>query len=106
MRPQVVDPGVATPPVNAWPDEEYVPYLEAEQRPMTHRVPLGQVGSTTWRLLFLSFPVTPDDRHSNDPAMTKQFRVALLRADQECDQSQRAPTRCVATSAGPHSRSG
>ncbi len=34
---------------------------------------------------FLSFPVTPDDRHSNDPAMTKQFRVALLRADQECD---------------------
>jgi hypothetical protein len=37
---------------------------------------------------FLSFPVTPDDQHSNDAAMSKQFRVAVLRADQERDQSQ------------------
>ena len=57
-------------------------------KPMTHRVPLGQVGNATWRLHSCLFRSRPDDRHSNDPAMTKQFRVALLRADQECDQTQ------------------
>ena len=55
---------------------------------------------------FPCFPVTPDDGHSNDAAMTKQFRVALLRADQECDQSQARGNALRRNSAGPHSWSG
>jgi hypothetical protein len=37
---------------------------------------------------FLSFPVRLGGRHINDTAMTRQFRVALLRADQQWDQIQ------------------
>ena len=37
---------------------------------------------------FLDFPVVTDDGSWHDDAMKQQFRVALLRADQEWDQAQ------------------
>ena len=35
---------------------------------------------------FLSFPLTMDNGHWHDTAMKQQFRLALLRANQEWDQ--------------------
>jgi hypothetical protein len=37
---------------------------------------------------FLTFDLSTDDGHWHDDAMTKRFRLALLRADQQWDQDQ------------------
>ena len=39
-------------------------------------------------MTFLSFAVTADDGRYHDAAIKEQFRIALLRAQQECDQFQ------------------